>query len=183
MFKKNILNFVVAALLLLVAAIYFSKEQFNHSGPQQSIWDNVQVDNRPVNPNPPVITPPDNGPLAITTYEEALAEAKRSDRKVLIVFGADWCTWCRKLEGTIKSQEVKKAIADGNIIHIHVDTDKRKELARKYSVRGIPAYVLIDKDENTIRSGSGFKDPANFVNWMLGRWGTNQGFLSWLFGR
>jgi thioredoxin-related protein len=182
MFKKNILNFIIAALLLLVAAIYFSKEKFNHSGPQDSIWDNVS-DNRPVNPNPPVVTPPDNGPIVVTTYEEALAEAKRSDKKVLVVFGAEWCTWCRKLDGTMKSQEVKKALIDGNIIQIHVDTDRRKELARKYSVRGIPAYVLIDKDENTIRSGSGFKDPANFVNWLMGRWGTNQGFLSWLFGR
>lgn len=182
MFKKNLLNFAIAALLLLVAAIYFSKEQFNHSGPQQNIWGNVQANDIP-NPNPPVITPPDNGSLVITTYEEALTEAKRSDRKILIVFGANWCAWCHKLKETVKSPEVKKAIDDGNIIYIYVDTDNRKDLARKYNVNAIPAYVLIDKNENTIRSGSGFKDPTNFANWLLGRWGTNQGFLTWLFGR
>jgi len=177
MFKKNILNFAIAILMLLVAAIYFSKEQFNHSGPQQNIWNDVQVDNIPVK------ILPNNGSLAITTYEEALAEAKRSNRRILIVFGAEWCTWCQKLEGTMKSEEVKKTITNENIIYIHVNTDKRKDLSSKYSVRGIPAYVLIDKNENTLRSGSGYKDPENFVNWLVGRWGTNQKFLSWVFGR
>jgi len=181
MFKRNILNFIIATLLLFVAIIYFSKEQFNHSGPRENIFNQVQNGNIQ-DINPPIIKPSNNS-LEITTYEQALTEAKRSDRKILIVFGAEWCVWCRKLDGTIKSQEVKSAIFDNNIIQIYVDTDKRKELTRKYDVRGIPAYVLIDKDENILRSGSGFKDPANFVNWMSGRWGTNQKVLSWLFGR
>lgn len=183
MFKRNILNFVIAGLLLVVAALYFSKENFNHSGPQNNIWENVQANNN--NPNPPIVTPPDNTPpAAITTYEEALAEAKRSDKKILVVFGAEWCGWCKKLKSqTLDSQEVTKALADANTIEIYVNTDQRKDLARKYKVRGIPAYVLIDKNETELRNGSGYKDPANFVNWLLGRWGTNQGFLSWLFGR
>lgn len=184
MFKKNILNFIIAGLLLVVAAIYFSKNDFNHSGPQNSIWDNVQVNNDPKPPVNPIVTPPDNTPREITTYEEALAEAKRTDKKILVVFGAEWCGWCRKLDTqTLKSQDVKKALADANTIEIHINTDQRKDLAKKYRVRGIPAYVLIDKNETELRSGSGYKDPANFINWLLGRWGTSQSFLSWLFGR
>jgi thiol-disulfide isomerase/thioredoxin len=187
MFKRNMLNFVLAGLLLFVGAAYLLKNDFNHSGPQTSIWDNIAQVENPPSPNPPIVEPPPPG--QITTYEEAIAAAKRSpvigpDRKILIVFGAEWCGWCTKLDKeTIRNREVNKAIAEGNIINIHVDVDKRKDLAKKFSVRGIPAYVIIDKDENIVRQGSGFKDPSNFISWMLGKWGTKQNLFSWLFGK
>ena len=180
MFKRNVLNFLLAGLLLFVGAAYLLKNDFNHSGPQTSIWDNIARVENPPSPTPPVVEQPPPG--QITTYEEAIAVAKRSDRKVLIVFGAEWCSWCKKLDKeTIRNREVNKAIAEGNVINIHVDVDQRKDLAKKFSVRGIPAYVIIDKDEAVVRQGSGFKDPSNFISWMLGKWGTKQNLFSWLF--
>lgn len=182
MFKRNLFNFALAIGLLIVGAIYISKHNFNNSGPQDSIWDNIS---RVENPPAPPIATPDNPPAGvIATYEDAIKEAKRSGKKVLIIFGADWCAWCKKLDkDTLKDKAVKQAISDGNHIEIHVDVDKRKDLAKKFSVRGIPAYAIVDSNENAVRQGSGFKDPSNFINWLLGRWGTQQNFLSWLFGR
>ena len=181
MFKRNLFNFVLAIGLLIVGAVYISKHNFNHSGPQDSIWDNISKGVE----NPPTPVAPENPVIGvITTYEEALKEAKRSDKKILIIFGADWCSWCKKLDkDTLKDKTVKQAISDGNQIEIHVNVDQRKDLAKKFSVRGIPAYAIVDKDEVVVRQGSGFKDPSNYVNWLLGRWGTQQTFLSWLFGR
>lgn len=183
MFKRNIFNFVLASLLLFIGSAYLLKNDFNHSGPQTNIWDNIaKIENNP--PSPFIPPPIEEPPREITTYEEALAIAKQQNSKILIVFGAEWCGWCKKLDKeTLKNKEVNKIIIEGKTISIHVDVDKRKDLAKKFSVRGIPAYVIVDKNENIVRQGSGFKDPPNFINWMMGKWGTKQNLFSWLFGK
>lgn len=181
MFKKNILNFIIAILLLMIAAVYFSKESFNHSGPQEDIW-NVEP-TEPPSVTPPVVPETPTTPAIFSDYDEALKEAKKNNKKMLLIFGADWCHWCKKLKNeTLKSEEVQRELVENNIIEVHINTDQKRELAKKYRVRGIPAYALVDKDEKELRSGSGFKDSEDFIAWLSGQWGKNASVLHWIFG-
>lgn len=180
MFVKNILNFIIAGLLLVIAALYFSKESFNHSGPQENIW-NIE----PVSPGTLVSPAPETptSPAIFNNYDEALAEAKKNNKRMLLVFGADWCNWCKKFKNeTLKNESVKRELVENNIIEVHINTDQKRELAKKYRVRGIPAYSLVDKDEKELRNGSGFKNPDDFIAWLSGQWGKNAGVLNWIFG-
>ena len=34
-------------------------------------------------------------------FTDALAKAREGKRKLLVVFGADWCPWCRTIDGNL----------------------------------------------------------------------------------
>jgi uncharacterized protein len=100
-------------------------------------------------------------------YEAALAQAKQQKKKVFIVFGADWCHWCHKLEeDTLSKQSVQTKLR--NYVVLHVNTDNNRDLARKYGARGLPSYVVTDADGVSLKKGSGYKTVSEFLEWLEG---------------
>jgi thiol-disulfide isomerase/thioredoxin len=124
----------------------------------------------PIVEEPPPVTPPIVEPPApikgkIYTYAEGLALAKTSNKNMLVVFGADWCGWCKKLEVTLKDSSVV-AVTD-NYINVHVDVDKEKDVTKKLRLSGgIPAYMMVDSQERVVKSGSGYKTVPQFQAWL-----------------
>ena len=49
----------------------------------------------------------------VEVLKAALEEAKRQDKLLLVVFGADWCPWCRALDIMIPSDEIMGFKGDG----------------------------------------------------------------------
>ncbi|MEA3401093.1 MAG: thioredoxin [Armatimonadota bacterium] len=78
-------------------------------------------------------------PVMVTTstFEE---EVLTSDVPVLVDFYADWCMPCKALHPRL--EKVAKDYA-GRAKVAQVDVDESPDLAREYSVRGIPALFVI----------------------------------------
>jgi thioredoxin-related protein len=80
---------------------------------------------------------------------EALHYASPAHKRVLVVFGANWCPDCHALDDAFHSPEIAP-ILQKNFVVVHVDTgrgDKNLDLAQKYEVplkRGIPAIAVLD---------------------------------------
>jgi len=79
----------------------------------------------------------------------ALERARASGKRVLIVFGANWCPDCRALDHEFHaSQEVSKLI-DKRYVVLKVDVghfDKNLDFARLYGepiAKGIPSVVVV----------------------------------------
>ncbi|MCX6173423.1 MAG: thioredoxin family protein [Ignavibacteriales bacterium] len=84
-------------------------------------------------------------------------EAKASDKNVFLIFHASWCSWCKRLENAMQSDELKKIFED-NFIITHLDVqergDKIKELENPGGNEvmksfggeksGLPFYVFLD---------------------------------------
>lgn len=136
---------------------------------------------------PVPVTPPVPGPIPeivrpiidknkTYTYTEGLALAKQTNAQVLVVFGAEWCHWCKKLEAdTLSKPEFRNSL--NNMIVVHVDTDKEKAPMLKFRAHvhgGIPAYIVIDKDEKVLKSGTGYKNISQFNAWLAGKIMTNE---------
>ena len=51
--------------------------------------------------------------------------------------------------GALKDTEVKNKLAMEYVVY-YVDTDKVKNITRKFKVSGIPVSIIIDEDENII---------------------------------
>jgi thioredoxin-related protein len=102
------------------------------------------------------------------TYRVALAAARRSRKPMLLIFHAEWCTWCRKMErDTFADAGVRSAMARYEVYH--VDTDLEPRMSNRFldGQSGIPAYCVLDpKDEKVQKTGAAYKTPQEFLDWL-----------------
>lgn len=87
------------------------------------------------------------------TYEEAQKkQSEGSSRKFFLYFYADWCSYCRKLEGeTFKDTSVISYIND-NYTPVLINMDRQRDVAAQYNVTGVPDLRFISsKGENIAR--------------------------------
>ncbi len=83
----------------------------------------------------------------------ALAEAKASDRRVLVMLGANWCPWCHRLDAVLRNDPVLRAQAERDYVIVRIDVNwksytlRNAELLARYRrapQRGIPVLTLLD---------------------------------------
>ena len=120
-----------AAVLMLVTVLGLAV--FYKSGQPQGSADEQPQTSPPAQPETPRIT---------EDYEQAKKETKR---KVILVFGAEWCPHCVTLKGHLKDMNL-----DGYLVCL-VDVDNEKNLSKEYKVRSLPTSVILDKGEEVSR--------------------------------
>ncbi|MGA7559132.1 MAG: thioredoxin family protein [Terriglobales bacterium] len=89
---------------------------------------------------------------------EALEKATAEHKRVIVVFGANWCYDCHVLDKAFHSSDLAPIIA-ANYEVVHVDTgkkgEKNQDLMTKYEVpvkRGIPGLAVLDADGKLVYS-------------------------------
>jgi thioredoxin-related protein len=89
--------------------------------------------------------------------EDALAHAKKENRRVLIQWGANWCAWCIKLHETMKSEKdvARKLLYEYDVVHIDIGNwDKHLDLVEKYGAdiktNGVPFLTILDAEGNVL---------------------------------
>ena len=96
---------------------------------------------------------------ASADLKQALSQAQSSNKKVLVVFGANWCKDCRELDKALHGKSA--ALIDGKFIVVKVDVgqfDKNLDLAKSYGnpiKKGIPAAVLLTPDNQVLYASKG----------------------------
>ena len=79
---------------------------------------------------------------------EALANASRTHRRVLLIFGGNWCYDCHVLDAAFHSAEIAPTL-NKNYVVVHVDIgeyNKNLDLADKYEIplkKGVPAAAVL----------------------------------------
>jgi thioredoxin family protein len=81
--------------------------------------------------------------------KRALERAEKEHKRVLIVFGANWCYDCHVLDLAFERDDVAPLIqANYEVVHVDVgEGDKNQDLMKAYEVpmeRGIPAIAVLD---------------------------------------
>jgi thioredoxin 1 len=89
----------------------------------------------------------------------ALAAAQSNHKKVLLVFGANWCGDCRALDKAMHGSSQHLIAHRFEVVKIDVGNfDKNLELARRYGnpiEKGIPAVVVLGARGQMIYSTKG----------------------------
>jgi thiol:disulfide interchange protein len=89
--------------------------------------------------------------------KEALAKATAEHKRVIVVFGANWCFDCHVLDKAFHSSELAPIVA-ANYVVVHVDIgkgEKNQDLMTKYEVpmkRGIPGLAVLEGDGKLVFS-------------------------------
>ena len=79
----------------------------------------------------------------------AIADATRSKKNIVLIFGANWCGDCHALYNQMHKPDLASVI-EKNYVVVEIDLgrwDKNLDLAEKYHVpikRGIPALAVLD---------------------------------------
>ena len=99
---------------------------------------------------------------AQSVYDKGLAEAKASNRKVFLHFGAPWCPWCHTLENWLAKPEIESALGK-DFVFIKIDEDRMtggKEFEAKIrngKNDGIPWFGVYDAAGTAIATSEGPK--------------------------
>lgn len=100
-------------------------------------------------------------------YENAKKIAKKENKSMILVFGANWCVWCQKFEhDTLTSSRSISAVESHDTIIVKINVDKNQSTAGKYGVKSIPCTILVDKNENEIKRKVGYMNVRDFISWL-----------------
>ena len=80
---------------------------------------------------------------------DALRKAGVAHKRVLVVFGADWCYDCHVLDKAFHRKDIAAVLTSGyEVVHVDVGRgEKNQDLMNQYAVpmkRGIPAIAILD---------------------------------------
>jgi thioredoxin-related protein len=94
--------------------------------------------------------------------QEAMQQASKEKKNVLIIFHASWCGWCHKMDSSMNDKSCKKFFIDNFVTrYLVVDesSDKKNlensganELRSKYygDDEGIPFWLIFDSNGNLL---------------------------------
>jgi Thioredoxin-like len=109
----------------------------------------------PAKPNTALYPPPEDAQNEINS---ALAAAAKDRKRVILVFGANWCYDCHVLDTTFRSKQFAATVAANyHVVHVNVgdEGDQNLDLAEKFGVPlknhvRIPSLAVLDPDGKVV---------------------------------
>lgn len=139
----------------------------------QAQWKNAPLE-PPKVVNPKLYRPNANAPGEI---HAAILDAQKQHKRVLLVFGANWCIDCHVLERAFHQPRIEPLLNEYFVV-VHVDVgqyDKNLTLASKYHAnlkKGVPLVAVLASNGALLHSSSDFEkahllteqDVVDFLN-------------------
>ena len=97
------------------------------------------------------------------SYEDGMAEARKSGKSIVFYFHADWCTYCVRMQKETFSHASVIEFMNNKVIPVKVDADRERQVARSFRVRGLPATVLLTRKGEQIGPMPGFIPPKSYL--------------------
>lgn len=89
--------------------------------------------------------------------KEAEEKAASDHKRVLLVFGANWCYDCHVLDAAFHRPEFAEAMAGYEVVHVDIGDDGKKnnDVAQEYQTpldKGVPVLAVLDSDGKVVVS-------------------------------
>ncbi len=89
-------------------------------------------------------------------FSVALAKAQAANRKLLVVFGADWCPWCRTIDGNLPTADyLGHPDLTGKIEVVNIAVSAVKDGRKVRLASGITVLELVTREVLLDKSGGG----------------------------
>jgi thioredoxin-related protein len=97
-----------------------------------------------------------DGGIQWLSYAEGRQRGEAENKKVFLVFNADWCRYCLKMEKETFQDPTVIAYVNRNFVPVTVNSDKEHEIAADYNVKGLPSTWFISEKGDRIGNRPGF---------------------------
>ncbi len=95
--------------------------------------------------------------------EAARELAEASDRPLLIVLGAPWCGYCRKLEASTLRDPAIVRYVNTSFVPVKVDVDRHRRVAEVLEVDSVPCTVVLSPKADLLGRFVGFADATHYA--------------------
>ena len=92
-------------------------------------------------------------------HQVALAQKK----PILIVFSADWCTYCHKLERNVINQPEMATYINEHFVPVHLDADRDEKVAEILEVDSLPCSVVLSPNADLLGRFKGYTDARKYA--------------------
>jgi thiol:disulfide interchange protein len=91
----------------------------------------------------------------------ALGRAAAEHKRVIVVFGANWCIWCRRLHSTLETDPTVSTILNDRFVLVDVDVNRRNGAPRNADAvarygnpteLGLPVLVVLDSNGSRLHT-------------------------------
>lgn len=97
-----------------------------------------------------------------TSVQDALAEAAKGDKLVMVDFSDEDCVWCDRMDNeTLADADVVTACE--RVIPVKVFVEETPDLAKKHDIEGVPTFVFLEASGDEAGRIVGFLPPPLFV--------------------
>jgi thioredoxin-related protein len=108
------------------------------------------------------------GGITWLKYDNAIEEAKKRKKHIIVDFTTTWCGWCKKMQATTYqdtqvvntiNRDFVAAEVDGdsyNVLKLKDGDVTEKGITQQYQVRGYPTTWFLDPDGNKIAPAPGY---------------------------
>jgi thioredoxin-like negative regulator of GroEL len=93
---------------------------------------------------------------------EAHKVAEATGRPLLVVFGADWCHYCKEMERTTLADPTMVAYVGAHFVPVHLDKDRDKRVADILKVKPIPCTVVLSPNADLLGTVVGYQDVKKY---------------------
>lgn len=108
--------------------------------------------------------PPDRRIEVVSDFDEALKLSQLEQRPLLLIAGAEWCTWCRKLEKELASEDAEPILKKWIVVKI--DVDAQPALAEEFEASALPALRILSADRRIAAKREGYLPLAELQEWL-----------------
>lgn len=107
-------------------------------------------------------TAPAELPQGFALLDEALMQAKRERKPIVLDFSAEWCAPCKRMEKTTFADAKVKELLQRCIL-VRIDVDQYEELTQRLGVVGLPDLRLVTPDGKVFQKLRGYQFPDTFA--------------------
>jgi thiol:disulfide interchange protein DsbD len=118
-------------------------------------------------PQPPKTEVTGEGVVWMTTFEEAMKQAKQEGKPMMMDVMASWCSACKRLDKDVWSRSDVAELSK-SYVTVKVDADERGDIKTKYAVSGLPTTLFLTPDGEEISRVRGAVPYENMLKAMRG---------------